>query len=277
MTADEKKHFILDIIVNTTDKTRFDTSFIASVLGLNVSEVNNLCRELISLDDLKDSSSKDNVGTLTVVCFTQGADSFNTSKYLHLNSIDNIEFEILNFLYNKSTSTRTRINHILVSSSLTVFETTEILKNMVEAKLIQMHPQPLDLRYTSDNKLIDNHVLAFENIHRPINANITHEGKTYFKQQYMDQNGTTINDNSIKVGGDFVGNLASHSSFEKSDLKTKQHIQPNQYDNAKSQNSLWLIASKMLSYILHNIVQLLIAAIGGIIAGYFISKFGWTH
>ncbi len=187
MTADEKKHFILDIIVNTPSTTRFDTSFIASVLRLTISEVNTLCRELIAVNDLKNASSKENIGTITVMCFTQGADSFNTAKYLYLNSMDNIEFEVLNFLYDKSISTQTRINHILVSSSHTVYETTETLKKMVDQDFIKMQPPPVDLRY-NDTKPIENHVIAFEDINRPIKASITIHGKTYFKQQYMDNN-----------------------------------------------------------------------------------------
>ncbi len=252
MTTDEKKHFILDIIVNTPDKTRFDTSFIASVLGLEISDVNNLCRDLISQNDLKDSTTLDNVGTLTVVCFTQGADSFNTAKYLHLNSIDNIEFEVLNFLYYKSISTQTRINHILVSSSLTVFETTEALALMVDNGLIKVNDTPQMFRYTNDNKLIDNHVLAFENIHRPIKANITTQGKTYFKQQYMDND---------KPHQTFNGptNYISGNNHGQQTLLTNQTNNDQQVEKKTLIHKIWNLISE--NKLVTGIILLIVAAV----------------
>lgn len=94
----------------------------------------------------------------------------------------------------------------------------------------------------------------------------------------MDDNkGITINDHSIKVEGSSVGIITSHSSLEKNDLNIKQQFHPNQNDNAKSQNTLWDIASKTLSYIFNNIVQLIIGVGGALISAYLIYKFAIPH
>lgn len=249
MTKDEKKHFILDTIVNTPNITRFDTSFIASVLNITISDANILCRELIEADDLKDFSSMDNRGTVSVGGFTKATDAFNESKYLFMGSIDNIEFEILNYLKDKSTTEQTRINHILVASTSSVLHTTELLKKMIEDELIIMTPPPLSLRNDSNNKLIENHVLAFENLQRPIKANITFKGKTYFKEHFMDDNRTTNHFNFDKNSGNVLINQPSSSRDNAFESPIIQTINPT--TEAKPPKRSWLeIASWVTGIIL---------------------------
>jgi hypothetical protein len=255
MTTNEKKHFILQhLSLDQFNGRSADTSQLALCVSppLTVSEVNVLCRDMEYEVPLKIYSHKDSGETLDILQTQNAIDAFKTGKYLLLNSIDNIEFEILNFLYNKSTSTRTRINHILVSSSMTVFETTEILKNMVEANLIQMQPQPLELRYTNDNELIDNHVLAFESIHRPIKANITIQGKAYFKQQYMDNDKPhqTFNGPTNFIGGDNHGRQT---------LLTNQTNTDQQVEKKKLINKIWNLISE--NKLLTGIILLIVAAV----------------
>jgi hypothetical protein len=190
MTADEKKHFILQqLSLDSFKGISADTSQLTLCVNppLTVSEVNVLCRDMEYKVPLNITTTKESGDTLNVLQTQTAIDAFKTGKYLFLNSIDNIEFEVLNFLYDKSISTQTRINHILVSSSHTVFETTETLKKLVDYGFIKMQPPPVDLRF-NDTKLIEDHVIAFENINRPIKASITIPGKTYFKQHYMDNN-----------------------------------------------------------------------------------------
>jgi hypothetical protein len=232
MTDDEKKHFILKLLISDQfigvcpDSSKLIPS---TKPPLTLSEVNTLCRQMESTGDLKTSSTKDHaqVGELVIIPTTSSRDAHNIKKYLHIGTVNNIEKTLLQFLIENYSPRQIRINHILVASSYPVYDTIQELKKLVKNKLIQMQPPPTDLMHDSNNKLIDDHENAFENLNIPISAYITPTGKSYFTHNYLTENKTSyqFGDNTNFIGGDNFGKQKNHSSsYNNSDKGHKSKV-----------------------------------------------------